>query len=69
MSPRPKIDAHTIRKLSVLSFRDPRTVRKVLEGTAAPLADRAVREAAARAGIELPLLETPSDSTPPPRVA
>lgn len=49
-----KFSAHLIRALAVEARRDPRTVRRVIDGRGRGLADLCVREAAKRLGIELP---------------
>ena len=54
------ISAHDVRRLSVESRRDPRTVKAVIDGRARELAKLAVREAAERLGIALPTSEARS---------
>jgi hypothetical protein len=57
-----QLSAHLIRDLAVEARRDPRTVRRVIDGRGRGLADLCVREAAAKLGIELP----PQNGDAPP---
>ena len=57
MSTAHRLTAHDIRRLAVEARRDPRSVEAVIEGRARDVTALAVREAAARLGIELPTPE------------
>jgi hypothetical protein len=50
-----KLNAHEIRKIAVEARRDPRSVVAVIAGTAAPMTEVTVKEAAQRLGIKLPI--------------
>jgi hypothetical protein len=51
------LTAHQIRQIAVEARRDPRTVRAVIERRARGVSDVAIREAADRLGIRLPVAE------------
>lgn len=67
------LTAHNIRRLAVEARRDPRTIRNVLHGRAKGVAELAVREAAERLGLTLPVTGPPTQSPlagdAPPRPA
>jgi hypothetical protein len=48
-----KLTPHDVRRIAVEARRDPRSVHSVLAGTAKDLTTLAVREAAARLGIDI----------------
>lgn len=49
-----RLTAHEKRAIAVEARRDPRAIDSVLAGTARPLTELAIREAAERLGITLP---------------